>query len=328
MKKLLVLLIIFSNILNIKAQDYTLDFKDPSSYSVTCGSINPAQWEVKKDSCVLYTPTLYPVTGGLDSIMVYFTVKINQSGNLSTTDNAYIHMKRNSGPYVMKRLYQGAGSPCVVEYKDSAKMAKNDNFEFRIIMENNDKTKFWQIKDGDITVVNATSSSILPVELLTFTAKIDRNSIILNWITASETNNDYFVIEKTPDFKPFTRWSEVGYIDGQGTINSITLYEHIDDTPYRGLTYYRLKQVDFDGKITYSTPIVINWIDDDNFSYTIVPNPTGENNVTIYINYSSKVLNALLVSVYDENGNQIYTSDVCIMDNCIINININNTFFI
>jgi hypothetical protein len=88
----------------------------------------------------------------------------------------------------------------------------------------------------------------LPVELLDFTAKRAGNTAQLNWSTASEQNNDYFSVERSSDGRNFAAFDAVR---GAGTTTTLQRYEYTDATPLPGLNYYRLKQVDFDGRFKY-----------------------------------------------------------------------------
>jgi len=84
----------------------------------------------------------------------------------------------------------------------------------------------------------------LPISLLTFKATPGKNSVTLNWSTASEVNNDYFTILRSTDAKT---WSDVATVKGAGNSNKVLPYSIID-TPGKGRYYYRLKQTDYDGK--------------------------------------------------------------------------------
>lgn len=90
----------------------------------------------------------------------------------------------------------------------------------------------------------------LPVELTQFSATPNskENTVNLFWITTSELNNDYFTVEKTKDLEAF---EEVETVTGQGTTNSKTEYNTTDFSPYKGVSYYRLSQTDFDGTTNY-----------------------------------------------------------------------------
>ena len=96
----------------------------------------------------------------------------------------------------------------------------------------------------------------MPIELLYFEGKEGPHyTNVLKWQTASETNNQHFVIEQAFDGIDF---KEIGRVEGAGTSTSRNSYEFIHDAPAMGNNYYRLVQVDFDGSIAESKTIVIS----------------------------------------------------------------------
>lgn len=94
------------------------------------------------------------------------------------------------------------------------------------------------------------SQTPLPVELVEFSAtpNLEEKVIDLFWITASESNNDFFTVERTKDLKDF---EEVMQVSGQGTTNERTEYHETDYEPFQGVSFYRLSQTDFNGKTKY-----------------------------------------------------------------------------
>ncbi len=122
------------------------------------------------------------------------------------------------------------------------------------------------------------SGIALPVELITFKATSSLNDHVqLDWTTATETNNDYFTIERSKDG---INWEQIAEIDGNGTIYSATSYRYIDETAYPQLSYYRLKQTDFDQQFSYSSVVSINMKKNEAEAVNIYPNP-ATNLITI-----------------------------------------------
>lgn len=95
----------------------------------------------------------------------------------------------------------------------------------------------------------------LPVELLDFTANCLKTSANIHWQTASETNNDYFILEKSNGIDEFY---EIARPQGAGYSNILVDYNFVDNQMFAGENYYRLKQVDFDGKTTTYNIINLN----------------------------------------------------------------------
>ena len=112
----------------------------------------------------------------------------------------------------------------------------------------------------------------LPVTFAAFTGRQDGNSVVLEWTTLSENNNDYFEIERSSDGINFVT---IGYVEGAGNSNSRIDYSFNDNAPEQGRLYYRLSQVDFDGTREYADKIVtVLYTGYDFDQLTIVPNPT------------------------------------------------------
>ena len=112
----------------------------------------------------------------------------------------------------------------------------------------------------------------LPVELLNFSAKPVDKHVELKWQTASEINNDYFIIERSQDG---LQWEKLKRIDGAGNSSTTLTYSARDERPYKGMSYYRLKQTDFNGQFEYSDIKSVNTNGFNSESVIIHPNPTN-----------------------------------------------------
>lgn len=154
---------------------------------------------------------------------------------------------------------------------------------------------------GIFTLGSISNENPLPVELISFDAlKIDQE-VEITWATASERENSYFTIEKTIDGLNF---KTLDTIQGTGNTNQYTAYNLIDTNPYDGLSYYRLKQIDIDGKYTFSELRSVYFGESKKLS--LYPNPgTGEKLFLV----RSKAWEASTVNVYDFGGKLMYTKD-------------------
>ncbi len=94
--------------------------------------------------------------------------------------------------------------------------------------------------------------AVLPIELQSFSARTEQNTAVLSFATATEINNNYFSIERSQDG---ARFEAIGKVTGAGTSTVKQEYTYTDERPLKGTNFYRLKQVDFDGKFSYS-PVV------------------------------------------------------------------------
>jgi hypothetical protein len=96
---------------------------------------------------------------------------------------------------------------------------------------------------------------VLPIELLSFTGKQMKDYNYIEWITASEINNDYFTLERSNDGK---NWKRIHFINGAGNSNKQLSYEIVDRDYPSSINYYRLTQFDFDGVSEIFNPVSID----------------------------------------------------------------------
>lgn len=115
---------------------------------------------------------------------------------------------------------------------------------------------------------NLCLSTSLPVELVNFYGYDDDEINVLEWETASESDNDYFVIERS---ESGYSWEPIGKVDGAGDSSIRLYYNFTDENPYPSYSYYRLKQVDFDGGHEYSDIISIENKTGVFYTYTTEP---------------------------------------------------------
>ena len=133
-----------------------------------------------------------------------------------------------------------------------------------------------------ITLGNATGgTNPLPIQLKSFEARPLANKVDVQWVTASELNNDYFSLERSSDGQEF---AEVVRIPGKGTKQSESSYDYVDEKPIVGKSYYRLKQTDFDKKSTYSKIVLVELELGHNPVVMVYPNPTTEELFSVQMN--------------------------------------------
>ena len=145
--------------------------------------------------------------------------------------------------------------------------------------------------------------SVLPVELVAFDAVIQSNGdVSLGWTTATEYNSAYFMIERSVDGVSF---EDLGRVAAAGNSNVETVYSFIDETLLTGVVYYRLHQVDLDGKSAYSDVRAVN-ITSSSESFSVWPNPS--NGGALYLKGNTAV-DQINVAVVGLNGQQVYARD-------------------
>lgn len=139
----------------------------------------------------------------------------------------------------------------------------------------------------------------LPVELSEFEAKLDsKNHVLLNWTTMSESDNDYFIIEKSIDGENF---EEIGLLDGSGNSSAELDYNYIDREPFPGVNYYRLKQVDFNGDFSHSFIAPVYFKLNLSSEFTLFPNPV----ISMVTLYTEHNVDMDKLSVYDLEGRAV-----------------------
>ncbi len=150
----------------------------------------------------------------------------------------------------------------------------------------------------------------LPIELTDFKAICDKNSdgyrkVNITWTTVSETNNDFFSIEKSLETQ---NWNLLATVSGAGSSSSVISYSYTDERPNADVTYYRLMQTDFDGKYSYSDPISAYCYTSDNNIDVTSMQITSENN--LLINFSSDKGGMHHFNLYDDRGRLITDENV------------------
>ncbi len=148
----------------------------------------------------------------------------------------------------------------------------------------------------DLTPANYTVTWItpVPVKLIYIEATASGEKAIINWATASETNNDYFEVLRSRDGKS---WGVIGIVDGNGNSQSVLKYSFVDENP-ESMNYYRLRQVDFDGKSEFS-PIRQLDFNASLLNVLVYPNP-GNGQITV--NFNKQPEHELQIRVINVQG--------------------------
>jgi hypothetical protein len=141
----------------------------------------------------------------------------------------------------------------------------------------------------------------IPVELTSFAAEVNENrNVVLNWTTATETNNQMFEIERSSDK---TNFLTIGYVDGFGTTTEPQSYTYTDADINSGSYSYRLKQIDFDGHYAYSE--VVDVVITGPFTFALNQNYPNPFNPSTTIEYSIPNKSNVTISVFDAIGNEL-----------------------
>lgn len=144
----------------------------------------------------------------------------------------------------------------------------------------------------------------LPVEMLEQKVKCTSTGAVITWATATEVNNDYFQIEKSEDMN---EWKFVNVVKGAGNSNSVVNYELKDEDTGEKMTYYRVKQVDYDGKYEFFDVLSI-LCKLGNSSLEIIGLNATDNNLNVYLKTDG--FEPVKASLYDLNGKIIATYEI------------------
>jgi hypothetical protein len=150
-------------------------------------------------------------------------------------------------------------------------------------------------------------NSPLPIELVSFSVAKSSNGVLLKWMTASELNNDFFDIQRSVADEEF---ETIFKVFGQGTTKLSTQYEYEDELVLPGNSYYRLKQVDFDGAASFSNVRMV--VVDKNFQFDVYPtvSENGRFEVRFFANHPNAIVPIEIIS--DKGSivlNQTYQAD-------------------
>ncbi len=139
------------------------------------------------------------------------------------------------------------------------------------------------------------------VELLTFNGEVQKDGNALQWVTASETNNDYFTLLRSTDGIDF---EEIAKVDGNGTTSETNVYDFLDRNAPNGRSYYRLDQTDFDGTKTASNVIsLVRGEKERSFEIVqVYPIPTRD---VLQIQWNSPQSGSVNLQLYDIVGREL-----------------------
>jgi hypothetical protein len=233
----------------------------------------------------------------------YSLVKVSSDGTFTApvdgveypADNVYA----GGGEQV---VYNGSGNEAEI-----LNLTDGEVYWFRVYEYNNEGiyTLYQTITETDNPKASDGSGQ-LPVELSVFKATVSDGKVNVEWVTSSEVNNNYFILERSFDGLHFSPLEQVA---GNGNSNVPIYYQVLDASPHNGLNYYRLKQIDFDGQSEVFEAVSV-MVKGQNG--TIVQNTyVSDQNLSIHLNSSEgdvviKLLNLAGSIVYERvlSGNQ------------------------
>jgi hypothetical protein len=143
-------------------------------------------------------------------------------------------------------------------------------------------------------------AAVIPVELVSFNATVIGSSVNLNWSTASELNNSGFEVQRKSEN---SNWMKIGFVKGAGTTTEHNTYFFSDKSPNQGIVSYRLKQIDFDGTVSYSKVVNVDFNSPTDFKLNQnYPNPF---NPSTTISFSIPRAANVSLTVFNQIGEKI-----------------------
>lgn len=142
----------------------------------------------------------------------------------------------------------------------------------------------------------------VPVEFTTFQAAQQGTAVVLNWSTATETNNQGFTVERNSG----QAWEAIGFVEGMGTSTTAHHYTYRDDSVSTGEVSYRLKQTDFDGTTAYSKTLTVE-VNSVPSAFVLEQNYPNPFNPSTRIQFSVPASGVVTLKVFDILGKQVAT---------------------
>lgn len=161
--------------------------------------------------------------------------------------------------------------------------------------------------DGEGHDVATFSGAVIPfpVAYLSFDAFPDETFVVIQWVTASEINNDFFTIERSKDGLSF---EELIKVQSQGSGADIRTYEALDKHPYEGISYYRLRQTDFDGNFSFTEVVQVLMENQASWDFVLSPNPNDGRILQVDLT-GIDVGENIFVQIADLQGKIVFEAD-------------------
>ena len=182
---------------------------------------------------------------------------------------------------------------------------------FDMVSDNNGANLAWAAtfnNEQDVYYSYIADTTIIPVELVSFSASVAANVVSLSWSTATELNNNGFEIERSsdktnlPDGK--SGWRTIGFREGKGTTTKPQTYSYQDENLSTGIYQYRLKQIDFNGSFEYSDIVKVEIAPS---VFSLSQNYPNTFNPSTIISFSIPQTGFVSLKIYDVLGNEVAT---------------------
>lgn len=252
---------------------YELSFSDPTSYSISCGRVNASHWTVSNDSCTLVTTPIFISSICLenDSLLTLpITIRINQSGVFPCDEHAYFDYQ-SGGIWHPIDTILGCEETANRSYSYHIPIPDSSYFSIRVRYETDDKTRDYQLFDGDIVIYDP-CSVLLPLTVLAFTGTATDDGISIVSIIAPLTEHESVELEYSLDGYVFTC---LDVMPKQWTAADGWHFEWVHHAPAVPIIYYRLHYFTWESDHSYSDIIAVKPITTEPGELLIYPNPAS-----------------------------------------------------
>lgn len=244
----------------------------------------------------IYNNGLFTVDGTLNNQSSNGVIHVGPysliNADSMVNDNDVVSINTNYGQIIIQSYLENTSNGNISQYVDVCKSSGGNTFD---------------MQNGNVggTVTFCQNFSPLPVELIYFKAKKVNSFVELVWTTASEKNNDRFEIQRSADGKEY---EVIGTVPGAGNSLELSNYSYTDNSPLQGVAYYRLKQIDFDGKTEYSEVEVVASQEDLKKETgpisieSIHPNPFNDH-FSVRLNATQNA--EVMISLINSNGREL-----------------------
>ncbi|MDY0083431.1 MAG: M14 family zinc carboxypeptidase [Ignavibacteriaceae bacterium] len=242
--------------------------------------------------------TKFDMESGYD----YGQVKISTNNGSTFTPLSGNYTKPASGSFqpTGQPVYNGTQSTWVNELIDISNYNTNQvKLRFELKSDVSVTRDGWYVDD-----IGVFYFGIIPVELTSFTAVTQDNNVLLQWITASEANNLGFDIERRSAISN-TGWQKIGFVSGKGTTTERSAYSFKDVNPVDGKSYYRLRQIDFDGTAKIFNSVEVDF--DVVREYSLLQNFPNPFNPETEISFALAKSDNVTLKIYNILGSEVVT---------------------
>lgn len=301
-----------------------------------------------------YRPVNLPHrSAGTWEVQYYDTIALIQDPDITSLEpeNPFVETVSIQEHWKIKSINNGTAKVGLSWGENSAVSILLGDYQKLLVLEYNDNTELWESRGADISsfaynanenqgsfIASETSQfsqkfftlgssdkiNPLPVTWLYFTGTTRDKSHILSWATATEENNEYFVVQRSIDAQ---NWYEVQKVEGAGFSTEKMEYSWVDNHPPYGIVYYRIAQLDFDGELTLFHNIVSlelkPEVKNTKSEFVIFPNPTQSG--MFKIKTTEFINTAVQMSIADLTG-KVLKQKMIYIDNQGISETINANF--